>query len=262
MRRTHPGSVWTSSSDWLTMLGCTTLVGCSVTVKLPAQEPPAAGQPASPGPAHLVQHGYGSTAHFVRCLQAICPRPTPKTLARRLHAMEQALPRNRPAPVVEPDVSAWLTRAPQGAEATTLAAADQSLRRAAADHGTATKAQSGPPRRASQHAVTVLFTPASARIGPGGHARIVAAPVQGATRLIVRGHADPTGNAADNLRLAQKRAEAVATQLRASHPTLRRVRIEVVAGPSCCDSAVDSNAASHARQRSVEIVIQRQEPDP
>lgn len=114
----------------------------------------------------------------------------------------------------------------------------------------------------TQHVITILFMPASARIGPDGHARLVTAPVQKATRLIVRGNADPTGNAASNLRLARSRAQAVAAQLRAIHPPLRHVHIDVVADGRCCGPAGDGSAASHARQRSVEIVVERQEPDP
>jgi len=121
--------------------------------------------------------------------------------------------------------------------------------------------RSSPPTSALQ-VVTILFMPGSARIGPDGHARLVAAPVQGATRLIVRGHADPTGNAASNLRLARSRAQAVAAQLRAIHPSLRHVRIDVVADGKCCGQAGQGSDASHARKRRVEIVIERQEPDP
>jgi outer membrane protein OmpA-like peptidoglycan-associated protein len=134
-------------------------------------------------------------------------------------------------------------------------------RLSARDEVTTIQPLSSPPTSALQ-VVTILFLPASARIGPAGQARLVAAPVQGAARLTVRGHADPTGNAASNLRLARSRAQAVAVQLRAVHPPLRHVRIDVVADGKCCGQAGQGSDATHARQRSVEIVIERQEPDP
>ena len=261
MKRTYRGPASAHRSGWWTLFSCTALAGCSVTTPLPLLDQPAAVQSKAPERALLAQVGFGSSAQFVRCLPAACPRPTPKTLARLRPASAQTLPANRPPNPAAPAHSTVLPRPPQDAAAGALPPVDHVHRLSARDQVTTIQPRSSPPTSAQQ-VVTILFMPASARIGPDGHARLVAAPVQGATRLIVRGAADPTGNAGSNLRLARSRAQAVAAQLRAIHPSLRHVRIDVVADGNCCGQAGQGSDATHARRRSVEIVIERQEPDP
>lgn len=261
MKRTYRGPAFAHRSGWWTLFSCTALAGCSVTTSLPPIDQPLAVQPRAPEPAQVAQVGFGSSAQFVRCLAAACTRPTPKTLARLRAAAAQPLLPNRPPTPAAPTHSTVLPRPPQNAAAGALPPVDHVHRLSARDEVTTIQARSSPPT-STQQVVTILFMPAGARIGPDGHARLVAAPVQGATRLTVRGHADPTGNAASNLRLARSRAQAVAAQLRAIHPSLRHVRIDVVADGKCCGQAGQGSDATHARQRRVEIVIERQEPDP
>lgn len=249
------------SSSWRTLLGCTALAGCTVTTPLPALEQPAALRPKAPEPAQVAQVGFGSSAQFVHCQPHACPRPTSKTLARlRPAAVQPARPVGSPFPAL-PAAPSALPDPPQapasGAMPVVAHVPEQPVRSKVTDDNS----RSGPPI-ASQHRVTILFLPTSARIGPDGQARLVTAPVQGATRLTVRGHADPTGDPARNLRLARSRAQAVVARLRAIHPSLGSVPIAVVVDGRCCGAAGHGGTASHARQRSVEIVIKRQEPDP
>lgn len=249
------------SSSWRTLLGCTALAGCTVTTPLPALEQPAALRPKAPEPAQVAQVGFGSSAQFVHCQPHACPRPTSKTLARlRPAAVQPPLPVKTPIPAL-PATQSALPHPPQAAASGALHLVDHVPERSARSAVVSDKSRSGPPI-ASQQRVTILFLPASARIGPDGHARLAAAPVQAATRLTVRGHADPTGNVASNLRLARSRAQAVVAQLRAIRPALRSDRIAVVVDGRCCGAAGHGGTASHARQRSVEIVIEGQEPDP
>jgi outer membrane protein OmpA-like peptidoglycan-associated protein len=245
----------------LALLGCTTLAGCAITDPTAPSDRPTAAQPKAPDPAQLAQVGFGAAAQFVRCQSTACPRPTPKTLARRRAANEQ---RHLPnlASMAASGPSPALLRSGSATGASAMSIADPAPRSPALAELQAPRALSRAPGAPGHHTVTILFTPASAHVGPDGQARIAAAPVQGATRLTVHGHADPTGNAADNLRLARSRAQAVAAQLRIAHPALRRVRIDVVADGKCCGPGGRRSAASHAHQRRVEIVIERQEPDP
>ncbi len=241
---------------WLAVLGCTAcgwtaLSGCSVTLpSAPAVEVPAA-QPTAPTARQVAQIGFGSSARFMRCLPEDCPQPTPKMLAlqgRRADPSHLSTrPLSFPAPATNPGALVALHRTPPA-----------SAPRQPSAHP-ARQTQAKPP---DQHTVAVLFMPGSARIGPEGRARILAAPAVGATRLTVRGHTDPTGDAASNRRLAQARAQAVAAQLRVVHPQLRQARIEIEVGDACCSAKAQHGTTDHGQQRRVEIVIERQEPDP
>lgn len=246
----------------LALLGCTTLAGCAITEPTAPSDRPTAAQPKAPDHAQLAQVGFGAAAQFVRCQPGACPRPTPKTLARRRPANEPPHRSNLPAAMAASAHSPAFLRSGSTTGTSAMPVADPALRSPAVVELKAPPELSRAPEAPGHHTVTILFTLASARIGPDGHARIAAAPVQGATRLIVRGHADPTGSAADNLRLARSRAQAVAAQLRIAHPALRHVRIDVVADGKCCSPGGWRSAASHAHQRRVEILIERQEPDP
>lgn len=260
MKRTPQGFAVAPRRGWLTVFSSTVLAGCAVTAPPPDQ--PTAVQSPAPGPARVAQIGFGSAAEFVRCVPATCPRPTPKTLARRRPAVDQTALPGRSTGLQATTSPPEQPRSLQGAEAGTLATVAHAQGQAAMGQVSAGKEQRGPAGTIGQQVVTILFTPASTRIGPAGYARILAAPVLGATRMVVHGHADPTGNTRDNLRLARNRAQAVVALLRATHPSLRHVRIDVVGGGKCCGTDAQSSATSHARQRSVEIVIERQDPDP
>lgn len=260
MKRTPQRSPADHCPGWLTVFSGTVMAGCAVTAPPPDQA--TAVQATAPGRAQVAQIGFGSAAEFVRCVPAACPRPTPKTLARRRPVVDQAAKPSRSTDLQAMTLAPAQPRSLRGTDASTLATGDLAPRQAAMGQVAAGKEQRGPEGAVGRQVVTILFTPASARIGPDDQARILATPVLGAARLVVHGHADPTGNTRDNLRLARSRAQAVVAKLRATHPALRDVRIDVVAGGPCCGPDAQRIATSHARQRSVEIAIERQEPDP
>lgn len=241
---------------WLVVLGCTSwgwtaLSGCSASLPSAPAVDVTAVQPTAPTARQVAQIGFGSPAQFMRCLPEDCPQPTPKTPALQGQRADlphlSTRPLSIPAAAPNPGALVALHRTPPAS---------------APRQPSAHPARHAQAKSPDQHVVTVLFMPGSARIGPEGRARILAAPAVGATRLIVRGHTDPTGDAGTNQRLAHARAQAVAAQLRVVHPQLRQVRIEIEVGDACCSAKAQHGITDHGPQRRVEIVIERQEPDP
>ncbi|THF64945.1 OmpA family protein [Pseudothauera nasutitermitis] len=204
----------------------------------PTQPPPT---PRTVG--HLAQVGYGARADFVRCVPPACPTPTPKTLDRVPSTTAAHAPRPvDPVPVVpDPVVPASV---PGPATETVLPPV----------HVIA-------PAIAESQTWTVRFAFGSAELGPTARTvlREVAEALPDAGRITITGRTDATGPADVNDALATARAHAVREHLAQARPA-RRDAMTVEAAGKCCFAASNDTAAGRARNRRVEITVDRLAP--
>jgi hypothetical protein len=110
----------------------------------------------------------------------------------------------------------------------------------------------------------IFFDAGQATLTPDG-ARLVAEAAEayqetGAARIVVTGHSDTTGSAADNLELSQRRAETVANELIRRYVPATEI---ATVGRGEEDLLVPTaDGVSEPRNRRVEIVVVPQPPPP
>lgn len=237
------------------------LAGCAGQTQ-PTTGMVVAHAPAPPQPWRLVQVGDGDRARFVHCRDPQCPAPTPKTLVGQTPPVQPAAPdATRPvaraAPVfaaalAEPSSDVTQAIQPAPAAATSLSAIAGS------------DAQAGSPNAASvrRPVLQIGFLSGSAQVGPVGRARLAALSMAKVRRIQVLGQADPRGTPAANQHLALRRAQAVAAALRALHPALQAVPIDVGLHPACCAPTTRPQLDAYPGLRRVEVLLEQQEPDP
>jgi outer membrane protein OmpA-like peptidoglycan-associated protein len=104
--------------------------------------------------------------------------------------------------------------------------------------------------------IRVYFEPNSARIARDSQADIYTAlaAVRARRSIVVVGNADSSGNTKDNQLLAQRRAEAVAKELRELGNRHAAIAIQVAAA----DHPIGSNETSEGRKlnRRVDVIVQ------
>jgi outer membrane protein OmpA-like peptidoglycan-associated protein len=115
---------------------------------------------------------------------------------------------------------------------------------------------SEPAAPPSAQVIRIYFDPSSARIARDSQADILTAvaAVRARRPVVVVGNADSTGTARENLVLAQRRAEAVAQQLREIGSRHASIAVQVASA----DHPLGSNETSEGRRlnRRVDVIVQ------
>lgn len=198
----------------------------------------ASRMPILPSPApQLAQVGYGDRAEFVRCIQPQCPTRTQKTLG--------ATPAIETSPVADEENSSRPAPLPMDAAPTEARPSVDPAVAAVTEHRT-------------WH---IPFAFGSAQLGATsvGILKQVLAELPTQGRVTVAGRTDNAGPASINGRLAQARAATVRHYLVRARPELEG-EITVEAAGKCCFAAPNETAAGRARNRRVEITVERQAP--
>lgn len=193
---------------------------------------------SSPAP-QLAQVGYGDRAEFVQCTAPQCPTRTQKTLG--------ATPAIETSPVADEDNSSRPAPLPMDAAPTGARPSGVLAVAAVTEHKT----------------WQIPFAFGSAQLGATGtnilKQALAELPAQGL--VTVAGRTDNAGPASINDRLAQARAATVRHYLVRARPELEGA-ITVEAAGKCCFAAPNDTAAGRARNRRVEITVERQAPPP
>lgn len=106
---------------------------------------------------------------------------------------------------------------------------------------------------AERDVYVVYFASGSASLTERARRELAAMPGTGpGTRLLVAGRTDNVGSDALNTRLAQARADSVASYLR-SRPGYSRVAIDIDARARCCDAMDNATEAGRQANRRAEI---------
>lgn len=174
--------------------------------------------------AHL---DHGSDAHFARCVEPLCPTPTPKTLAVAL-AVEHAT-----GPVPSALQQAQETFDP-----------------------TPTPRAAGKPAARKAQVLILLFPTNSAKLTPAHKALLsnAAVALSHADRILILGRTDNVGPAGPNEAISLTRAFAVREHLKRLLTRLPDdVRID--ARGLCCYASANDSAEGRALNRRVELVF-------
>ena len=163
------------------------------------------------------QVGTRDSAYFSRCIQPVCPRVTPKTIAVITPVVQE--PGNRPLAAASIPDSVQPARGPVETAIVHFATGSAGLDR----HAQATLAQFAELARESQ-------------------------------RIVVSGRTDSTGGDEVNRRLAHARAQAVATYLRRKGGAMQN-RIEFDVQGRCCYAAANEAEAGRQLNRRAEVTF-------
>ncbi|WP_284620633.1 OmpA family protein [Aquabacterium humicola] len=225
---------------------CCVAGSCTTTPQADTHAGPASSRPSGQAVLRVVQINHGPDARFETCLPPACPSVTPKTLGPGNHAIapHQSAARTAAAtPIATPgDWPAHVNRpepepAPRPAQPV--------------------------PAPSTIRELAVTFAFGSATLTATARASIDEAVTEpGVVRLAIRGRTDSTGPAALNQALAASRARAVEAHLQRAHPRLAELARTVDASGACCYVATNDTAEGRARNRRVEIDIERTTDDP
>jgi len=112
--------------------------------------------------------------------------------------------------------------------------------------------------RAREPVGTVYFALAGARLNAAAHPIVVAAAKRAgsADRVVLTVYTDPRGTLAENRRLAERRADAVADAL--AQRGVERAQVIVISRPQCCaPRPLPEQRAAPYRRVDIEILTQR-----
>lgn len=195
----------------------------------------------------IAQLDHGREPRFTTCDPSACPAVTPKTIG---HGGRTVAPR-RPAELV--------------AAANPIAWPEDKRLHASGPAPASTRPLERDPRRTSSSIteLVVPFASGSATLTAAARLAIDQALKEPAVvRLAIRGRTDSTGPLAVNEALASDRARSVQTYLRNAHPRLAALPSTVDATGACCYVATNATPEGRARNRRVEIDIERTSDDP
>lgn len=207
---------------------------------------PTGSRPSEQALTRIAQLNHGREARFAICLPPACPVVTPKTRGHGDHAIAAPRLGERSAavdPIVVP--------------------ADSPVH--------VVRPTSAPARRPGNPVLTpssitelaVTFGSGSATLDAAARASIdLAVKEPGVVRLAIRGRTDNTGPAAVNQALASARALAVEAYVQRAHPGLTGLARTVDATGACCYVASNETPEGRARNRRVEIDIERTSDQP
>ena len=242
MRHPTPGS--------LCILGAAS-ASCCLAVSCTTPPPPDAG--AGPTRSRLsektimriAQLNHDREARYATCLPPACPSITPKTLGHGDHAIAPQWPGERSA-VANP----------------ITASADRPVQSAGSALAPARLPEQPVSQPTSITELSVTFASGSATLSSAARASIdLAVKEPSVVRLAIRGRTDSTGPSAVNQALATARARAVEAYLQRTHPRLTGLVSTVDATGACCYVASNETPEGRARNRRVEIDIERTTDD-
>lgn len=218
-----------------------------------SSRPAAAQQPAISARAaagmSIAQLDHDREARFATCAPPACPVVTPKTLAvdpPRAAAAE-------PLADAIPGSDAAIAQSLSPGETLVITAAQSPL---APARRPAIRSEDTAEPLVTQ--VVVTFSFGSAALTAAARTSIDAAAAgDGIRHIDIRGRTDNVGPAAANDHLARQRAAAVAQYLRAGHPHLAGAVVNVDGRGVCCYATENDTAEGRARNRRVEIALER-----
>ena len=180
---------------------------------------------------HLVQFGFGRTAHFARCTEPVCPSRTLKTLA---------------------------TSTPTDTTAAQAASVPAEVSASRSGEGILSSARVDTPQ------VIVLRFPRNSSTLTPAHKSLLsrtAPALSQSSRILILGRTDGAGTRGTNQALAVARAMAVRNHLRHIVPTAPD-DIRIDARGSCCYAATNDTSKGRAQNRRVEVVLLPAEEGP
>ena len=196
----------------------------------------------------ITQVDHGQQAQFVICGLAVCDQVTPKTLALEspVELTPWAVAATPQLPISSHRHLDFLALANGPAEVNMPNASDGQV-----------AVRSEPPA-APVKTVVLTFAPGSATLTPTARRLIddaVRAPA--IQRITIRGRTDRRGSASANTALARLRVAAVTRYLRARHRQLDAAERVIDARGQCCYAAPNNTVQGRARNRRVEISLER-----
>ena len=227
------------------LAACCLAVSCTAPPQREGVAGPTRSRPSEQAARHIAQLNHGREARYATCLPPACPVLTPKTLGHGDHTF--AAPRQGQRPAVMNTIAASADRPAHSA-------------------GSALAPARLPEQPVSQPSsiteLSVTFASGSTSLTAAARASIdLAVKEPGVVRLAIRGRTDSTGPSAVNQALASARARAVEAYLQRAHPRLTGLARTVEATGACCYVASNETPEGRARNRRVEIDIERTTDD-
>jgi outer membrane protein OmpA-like peptidoglycan-associated protein len=228
------------------VMSCSLAGSCTTTPLRDSAAGPTGTRPSYSAVMRIAQLDHGREARFAKCVPPSCPAITPKTLGQGDHALAPQRPSER---IDSPEWSA----ASAGRRADIANPASEPAGRP--------KQPVQAPSSITEFAVT--FASGSATLTTAARASIdQAVNGPGITRLAIRGRTDSSGPSHINQALASARSRAVEVYLRRAHPRIASLISTVDATGACCYVASNETPDGRARNRRVEIDMERRTDDP
>jgi outer membrane protein OmpA-like peptidoglycan-associated protein len=228
------------------LMSCSLAGSCTTTSPCDGDAGPTSSRQSQSAVTRIAQLDHGHEARFATCVPPTCPAITPKTLGRADLAVAPQRPRER-------------------IESVNTSAGSEDRRVDSARQASAPAPRPEQPVQtpSSITELAVTFASGSAALSTTARASIDQA-VTGPdiTRLAMRGRTDSTGPSQINQALASARARAVEAYLQRAHPRLAGLASTVDATGACCYVASNDTPDGRARNRRVEIDIERTTGDP